>query len=64
MACPAGIATLSDLRAWVTAAMPNMADAFARTRVAAVVNMKIVHDLQHPITDRDEIAFLPPMSGG
>jgi molybdopterin synthase sulfur carrier subunit len=64
MVCPPGITTLSDLRAWVTASMPNMADAFARTHVAAVVNMEIVHDLQHPITDMDEIAFLPPMSGG
>jgi molybdopterin converting factor small subunit len=64
IACPPGVTTLSDLRAWVTASMPNMADAFNRSHVATIVNMDIVHDSQHPVTDEDEIAFLPPMSGG
>ena len=62
--CPPGIATLSDLRAWVAALIPNLGDALKGRGVAVIVNLAIVHDVRHPVTDADEVAFLPPMSGG
>jgi molybdopterin converting factor small subunit len=62
--CPPGVATLSDLRAWVMMSMPKLGAALEGRGVATVVNMAVVRDLRHPITDEDEVAFLPPMSGG
>jgi molybdopterin converting factor small subunit len=44
--------------------IPNLGDALKGRGVAVIVNMAIVHDATHPVTDADEIAFLPPMSGG
>jgi molybdopterin converting factor small subunit len=34
------------------------------TRTRLVVNQCVAHDLSAIVTDGDEIAFLPPMSGG
>ena len=38
--------------------------ALAGARTQYAVNQTIVRDPSHPISDQDEIAFLPPMSGG
>jgi molybdopterin converting factor small subunit len=62
--CPPGIATLSDLCAWISTSMPNLDDALKGRGVATIVNFAVVRDLHHPVTDDDEVAFLPPMSGG
>ena len=64
VSCPSWIATLSDLRTWVARLIPNMGDALKGRGVAVIVNMAVVHDTMHPVTDDDEVAFLPPMSGG
>lgn len=42
---------------------PVFADAYRRTKIRLAVNESIV-DLQAPVGDGDEIAFLPPFSGG
>jgi molybdopterin converting factor small subunit len=36
----------------------------AATRTRLIVNQCVAHDLSQAIADGDEIAFLPPMSGG
>jgi molybdopterin synthase sulfur carrier subunit len=64
MARPAGVATLSDLQAWLAAREPVLAGALSGARSQIAINQEIVRDPGHPIGDHDEIAFLPPMSGG
>ncbi|MEZ5046413.1 MAG: MoaD/ThiS family protein [Chitinophagaceae bacterium] len=42
----------------------NLFPFFSHQVYAISVNQKIVHDLNSQISDGDEIAFLPPYSGG
>ena len=64
MALPQGVHTLSQLQDWLARAEPALAQALAGARTQIVVNQAIVRDPGHPLRDSDEIAFLPPMSGG
>ena len=64
MALPQGVRTLSQLQDWMVRSEPALAEALAGARTQIAVNQAIVRDLGHPISDSDEIAFLPPMSGG
>jgi molybdopterin converting factor small subunit len=43
---------------------PLLARAMAATRTRLVLNQEVVHDLSRAVTAGDEVAFLPPMSGG
>jgi molybdopterin converting factor small subunit len=61
---PSGVETLADLIAWVAAQRPQLGEAMKLSRAKAIVNFTVVHDLLHVLADDDEIAFLPPMSGG
>jgi molybdopterin converting factor small subunit len=62
---PACVRTLSDLRAWLSNEHPILGTALSDQRsLAIVINHTIVRDPGHAIADRDEIAFMPPMSGG
>ncbi len=62
---PACVRTLSDLRAWLSNEHPILGSALKDQRfLAVVINDAFVRDPGHPIADRDEIAFMPPMSGG
>ncbi|MEQ8177377.1 MAG: molybdopterin converting factor subunit 1 [Amphiplicatus sp.] len=63
LALPDGVATADALIAYLCASDPVFADAFRRTKVKLAVNESIV-DPEAPIGDGDEIAFLPPFSGG
>ena len=63
-ALPAEVRTLSDLQAWIGRRDPALGSALEGTRTQYVVNQMVVRDLALPVHDRDEIAFLPPMSGG
>lgn len=64
IAIPHGVSTLADLKDWVTGAQPSLARLMASTPVRLIVNQCVAHDLSQPVHDKDEIAFLPPMSGG
>jgi molybdopterin converting factor small subunit len=55
---------LNDLRAWLAQREPLLGQAMAATPTRLIVNQSVVHDLSQLVTDGDEIAFLPPMSGG
>ncbi len=61
---PDGVHSLKDLQHWLAAREPLLGQAMAATRTRLIVNQCVVHDLSKTITDGDEIAFLPPMSGG
>ena len=43
---------------------PLLGAAMNATRTRLIVNQCVAHDLSQAIADGDEIAFLPPMSGG
>jgi sulfur-carrier protein len=63
-ALPEEVRTLSELKAWLTRQQPLLGQAMAATTTRLVVNQCVAHDLSAPVADGDEIAFLPPMSGG
>lgn len=51
---------ISLLREWLIAKWP----ALKETTFTISVNRKIVNDPKHPIAEHDEVALLPPFSGG
>ena len=64
IALPDGVRTLNDLKDWVARQQPQLGAAMEATRTRLIVNQCVAHDLSAPVTDGDEVAFLPPMSGG
>lgn len=59
---PVSITDTAALRRWLDDR--NSAEgAFLEKSVRLAVNSEIVVD-PHPVSDRDEIAFLPPVGGG
>ena len=60
----AGVRTLADLKHWLAEREPLLGRTMAATRTRMIVNQCVAHDLSQPVADGDEIAFLPPMSGG
>jgi molybdopterin converting factor small subunit len=43
---------------------PALGEALNHQRAQIAINQEIVRRADHPVRDGDEIAFLPPMSGG
>ena len=64
LALPEGVGTLSALQDWLGAREPALGDVLRTVKPRVAVNRSLVRDLSHPIRDGDEVAFLPPMSGG
>ena len=56
-------ASLTALRAQLTAADPDLGDALATPGVQVALDQAIVRG-DAALTSRSEVAFLPPMSGG
>jgi molybdopterin converting factor small subunit len=61
---PSGIGTLADLKRWIEGTEPTLGRAMADSRTQIVLNHEIVRDMALGLMDGDEVAFLPPMSGG
>ena len=61
---PGDVHTLQDLKDWVARQQPLLGAAMDATRTRMIVNQCVAHDLSQAISDGDEVAFLPPMSGG
>ena len=64
VALPGDVKTLSDLKGWIARIEPLLGQAMEKTPTRLLVNQCVAQDLSHTICDGDEIAFLPPMSGG
>ena len=64
IALPGGVRTLGQLKDWVARQEPLLGAAMDATRTRLIVNQCVAHDLSQPVADGDEVAFLPPMSGG
>ncbi len=59
---PPGICDSSALRSWLDAAR-GFDGALRHRSVRTAVNNMIVPD-PHPVSDTDEVAFMPPVGGG
>lgn len=64
IALPGEVKTLSDLRDWIARTEPLLGQAMAKTPMRLVLNQCVAQDLSRTVSDGDEVAFLPPMSGG
>jgi molybdopterin synthase sulfur carrier subunit len=60
---PTEIATARALRDWLTRDDPLLGEALRAPTVRIVVNDEMVGD-DAPISPGDEVAFMPPVSGG
>lgn len=61
---PAEVKTVADLRAWLSKTYPDLAEAFATMpRLRCAVNQDMA-DNTVAVSDGDEVAFFPPVTGG
>lgn len=61
---PEDVATVSDLIDWLQSRGAGYAAAFAdRDALRMAVNQEHV-DVAHPVSNGDEVAFFPPVTGG
>jgi sulfur-carrier protein len=64
LALPKGVLTVRDLARHLEKMGPGYSDAFGDlSRLRAAVNQDHV-DFSAPVSDGDEIAFFPPVTGG
>ncbi len=61
---PENITTAADLISHLKDLGENYQAAFCNEAAIRVAVNEVHVDLNHPITDRDEVAFFPPMTGG
>ena len=65
IALPEGVATAAGLRARLGELNPDLADMLLAKTVRIAVNQEMVADeAGTPVSAGDEIALLPPLSGG
>ena len=61
---PARVGSVQDLIDHLLSVNPSFQRVFsAQNKVLAAVNQTVV-DLDHPLSENDEVAFFPPMTGG
>jgi molybdopterin synthase sulfur carrier subunit len=61
---PPSAITLAGLKTWMDQRNPALSEAFTQAHARVAINQEIVRRADHPVRNTDEIAFLPPMSGG
>lgn len=61
---PDGITTVAALIDWLKTQSPGHAAAFTDLAVVRVAVNQDHAGLDAPVTDRDEVAFFPPVTGG
>jgi molybdopterin converting factor small subunit len=62
---PAGVGTAAALRSRLAEANPDLADMLRSKSIRIAVNQSLVNDeAATPVSPSDEIALLPPLSGG
>lgn len=65
IALPDGVGTAAELRARLVELNPDLAEMLRAKTVRIAVNQEMVADeAGTPVSARDEIALLPPLSGG
>jgi molybdopterin synthase sulfur carrier subunit len=64
LACPPGVTTAGELMTWLAQRSEGHARAFAEpSRLRVAVNqVHVARDAA--VSDRDEVAFFPPVTGG
>ncbi len=61
---PAQVGSVQDLIDHLSSVNSSFQRVFsAQNKVLAAVNQTVV-DLDHPLSENDEVAFFPPMTGG
>lgn len=61
---PEEVKTVADLRTWLSESYPDLAEAFATMpRLRCAVNQDMA-DNSAAVSDGDEVAFFPPVTGG
>ncbi|MBA5775775.1 molybdopterin converting factor subunit 1 [Stappia sp. F7233] len=61
---PAGVASVSELMAWLAARDEGYAAAFAEPEVIRVALDQFHVEHEAPLGGASEVAFFPPMTGG
>lgn len=61
---PTGLATIDALETWLCEDNAHLREALHKKGVRIAVNKEIVHARTHALRDSDEVAFMPPLSGG
>lgn len=61
---PVAVTTVHELIDWMRGRGPGFAAALAEGNAVKVAVNQIYAQLKDPVTDKDEIAFFPPVTGG
>lgn len=64
LACPPDVKTISDLMSVISARSAAHAGAFAQDGIIRVAINQEFASFEDAISDEDEIAFFPPITGG
>jgi len=61
---PPGLATLEAVITWACEGDASLREALGAKGVRIAINQAIVHETTLALNANDEIAFMPPLSGG
>jgi len=64
VALPAGVKDVGQLIEWLAGRGPEYDEAFEFVEVIKVVVNRRLAQNDHPVTDDDEVIFVPPIGGG